>query len=127
MRFERTSIGEADRVQADEIRDDVKREEREAEQALTKRAGCPTRRHSFAAHLLEGGYDIRTIQELLGPEGVNATIITTHVLDRGGRGARCPFDGVVGHRRAGGRPSGGADVSGGTSRGWVGKGRPWQG
>lgn len=61
-------------------------------EGTSKRVSCHTFRHSFATQLLQDGYDIRTVQELLGHKDVKTTMIYTHVLNRGGRGVRSPLD-----------------------------------
>ncbi len=62
------------------------------EAGIYKPVSSHTLRHSFATHLLQAGYDIRTVQELLGHKDVATTMIYTHVMNKGGRGVRSPLD-----------------------------------
>ena len=61
---------------------------------VTRPASCHSLRHSFATHVLEDGYDIRTVQELLGHKDVKTTMVYPHVLNRGRKGVRSPMDGL---------------------------------
>jgi len=91
-RWKNTKTGEVGRHHTHEtiLQRAVKEAVRKA--GVIKHVGCHTFRHSFATHLIEGGYDIRTIQELLGHKDVSTTMIYTHVLHKGGQGVRSPFD-----------------------------------
>ena len=65
------------------------------EAGIIKNASCHIFRHSFATHLLESGYDLRTVQELLGHSDVRTTMIYTHVLNRGAKEIVSPLDGIL--------------------------------
>src|SRR5919205_3774290 len=86
----RSGVTRRHHASADSVQREVKRAIRAA--GITKNGGCHTLRHSFATHLLEDGYDLRTIQELLSHSDVRTTQIYTHVLNRGGRGVRSPLE-----------------------------------
>jgi len=86
----RSGVTRRHHASADSVQREVKRAIRLA--GITKHGGCHTLRHSFATHLLEGGHDLRTIQELLGHSDVRTTQVYTHVLNRGGRGVRSPLE-----------------------------------
>jgi len=86
----RTGVKQRHHLDESAVQKAVKQAIRKA--GIIKQASCHTFRHSFATHLLEAGYDIRTVQELLGHEDINTTMIYTHVLNKGVLGVRSPAD-----------------------------------
>lgn len=86
----RSGVVRRHHIQDQAVQRAIKQAVRDA--GLTKPATPHTLRHSFATHLLQSGYDIRTVQELLGHKDVQTTMIYTHVLNRGGRGVASPLD-----------------------------------
>jgi integron integrase len=86
----RTGVVRRHHVSESSVQKAVKKASRLA--GINKRVTCHTFRHSFATHLLEDGYDIRTVQELLGHKDIRTTMIYTHVLNRGAMAVRSPLD-----------------------------------